>query len=121
MKYIRVYSDPAGDSHFEEVEVELKSIDVAPPAPPVNVATAMPSERIMLMSFPQGWYGDWHPAPRRQFYIQLSGELELRVSDGGIRTFAAGTVFLLEDLSGKGHMTRVAGTAEVRGAIVQLA
>src|SRR5262245_63873146 len=33
--YIRVYSDTAGDSHFEEVEVDFKPIDVAPPAPPV--------------------------------------------------------------------------------------
>jgi hypothetical protein len=73
--YIHVYSDTAGDSHFEEVEVDFRPIDVAPPAPPVNVADAMASERMMLMSFPQGWCGDWHPAPRRQFYIQLSGEL----------------------------------------------
>jgi len=59
VKYIRVYSDQAGDSHFGEVEVDLKPIDVAPPAPPVNVAAVIESERMMLMSFPQGWYGDW--------------------------------------------------------------
>jgi len=63
---------------------------------------------------------DRHPAPRRQLYLQLSGELELRVSDGGTRTFPAGTAFLLEDVSGKGHVTRALGTSEVRGAIVQL-
>src|SRR5262245_43640181 len=53
VSYIRVYSDTAGDSHFEEVEVDFKPIDVAPPAPPVNVAAAMASERMMLVSCPQ--------------------------------------------------------------------
>jgi len=120
VKYTRIYSDPDGDSHFEDVEVELKPVDVAPPAPPVNLAVPMASERVILMSFPPGFHGDWHPAPRRQLYLQLSGELELRVSDGGTRTFPAGTAFLLEDVSGKGHVTRALGTSEVRGAIVQL-
>jgi len=93
VRYICVYSDPDGDSHFEEAEAELKPVDVAAPAPPVNVATAMPLERLMLMSFPQGWSGDWHPAPRRQFFIQLSGELEICISDGRVAPSLLGRSF----------------------------
>lgn len=121
MKYTRIYSDPAGDSHFEDIDLELKSVDIAPPAPPVNLSAAMESERVILMSFPPGWHGDWPPAPRRQLSFQLSGELEVQVSDWGIRAFPDGSISLLEDVSGKGHVTRVLGDVEVRGAIVQLA
>jgi|SRR6266545_3857227 len=40
-------------------------------------------------------------------YLQLSGEIEVAVSDGETRVFGAGTVILGEDVSGKGHVTRV--------------
>jgi hypothetical protein len=43
----------------------------------------------------------------------LSGELEVEVSDGEIRRFGPGSVILVEDTSGKGHVSRVVG--EVRG------
>jgi len=28
-----------------------------------------------------GWFGDWHPTPRRQFFFLLSGEIEGEVSN----------------------------------------
>ena len=121
MKYTRIYSDPAGESHFEDVDVELKLVEFAPPAPPVQLAAPMPAEQVVLLTVPPGLHGDWHPVPRRQLYIQLSGVIEVGVSDGEIRVFGAGAVVLGEDVTGKGHVTRVLGTAEARAAIVQLA
>jgi hypothetical protein len=76
---------------------------------------------VVLLTLPPGFHGDWHPVPCRQLYLQLSGEIEVRVSDGEIRVFRAGAVSLREDVSGKGHVTRVRGSAEARAAIVQLA
>ena len=32
-KYTRVYSDENGETHFEDVEIELSLVDFAPPAP----------------------------------------------------------------------------------------
>jgi hypothetical protein len=32
MKYVRVYADQNGDSHFEDVEVAMSLTDFAPPA-----------------------------------------------------------------------------------------
>jgi hypothetical protein len=121
VKYTRIYSDPAGESHFEDVEVVLKPVEFAPPAPPVELATPMPAEHVILLALSPGLYGDWHPVPRRQLYLQLSGEIEVAVSDGEIRVFGPGSVVLGEDVSGKGHVTRVPGTTEARAAIVQLA
>jgi hypothetical protein len=120
MKYTRIYCDAAGESHFEDVYVEVAPVDFAPPAPPLNLAAPLEAKRAVFCEFPAEWFGDWHPAPRRQFYFQMSGELEVRVGDGEIRKFSAGSLILLEDTSGKGHLTRVAGTSGVDAVFVQL-
>jgi hypothetical protein len=121
MKYVRVYADQNGDSHFEDVEVAMSLTDFAPPAPPLDVSPLMPSTKVGFLSAPAGWYGPPHPAPRRQFLFVLTGELEGAVSDGEVRRFAPGSVVLVEDTSGKGHTTRVVGNDDVLLAIVQLA
>ena len=120
MKYTRIYCDVDGESHFEDVYVEVAPVDFAPPASPLNLAAPLEAERAVLCEFPAEWFGDWHPAPRRQFIFQMSGELEVQVSDGEIRRFSAGSLGLLEDTSGKGHLTRVVGNSGVDAVFVQL-
>jgi hypothetical protein len=121
MRYTRIYADSDGESHFAEVDVPLQAVEFAPPAAPLDVSAPFAAQRALLASMPVGWDGGWHPAPRRQLYFLLSGELEVQVSDGSVRRFAAGAVVLLEDPSGKGHLTRVTSPQAVRGAFVQLA
>jgi quercetin dioxygenase-like cupin family protein len=48
---------------------------------------------------------DWHCAPRRQFVVFLDGWVRITVSDGESRTLPAGSVVLVEDLAGRGHVT----------------
>jgi hypothetical protein len=120
MNYTRIYSSADGESHFEDVSVNVAPVDFAPPAPPLNMAAPLVAERTILCAFPAAWVGDWHPTPRRQFFIQLSGELEVTVSDGGKRRLGAGCLVLLEDTTGKGHVTRVVGRAGVDAVFVQL-
>jgi quercetin dioxygenase-like cupin family protein len=52
---------------------------------------------------------DWHTAPRRQFAINMTGELEVEISNGTRRRIGAGDLVFLEDLTGKGHVTRALG------------
>ena len=120
MKYTRVYCDADGVSHFEDVSVEVAPVEFAPPAAPLNMSAPLEAERTILCTFPAAWVGDWHPTPRRQFYIQLSGELEATASDGEKRRFSAGSLILLEDTTGKGHFTRVMGSTGVDAIFVQL-
>lgn len=120
MKYTRVYSDSKGESHFEDVDIEFKITDFAPPAPPLEISEFTEATRYGFIRAPVGWYGDWHPAPRRQMMFYLAGEIEAEVSDGEIRKFKAGDVTLVEDISGKGHKSRVVGKSEVFGVVVQL-
>lgn len=120
MRHTRLYSDAAGESHFADVSVDVEPVDFAPPAPPLNMAQPVPAVRMISCGLPRGWIGDWHPTPQRQYWVQLSGELDVEVSDGEVRRFRAGGVLLLEDVSGRGHLTRVVGSAGVEALFVQL-
>ena len=120
MKYTRVFADEKGETHFEDVEVELESVDFAPPASPLMLSRFNSATRYAFCMFPSGWFGDWHPTPRKQFFFGLSGEYEVKVSEGESRVFGPGSIVLVEDVAGKGHVTRVVGSEGVLTAIVQL-
>jgi quercetin dioxygenase-like cupin family protein len=120
MQYVRIFSDPAGETHFATIEVALHWADFAPPAPPVQLADFTPAVRSTFVAVPAGWEGDWHPAPRRQWFIMLAGTWEVTVSDGEVLRFMPGAAVLVEDTTGKGHITRIVGDEEARAAVVQL-
>jgi len=120
MLYVRCYADPTGESNFSEVNIDKSPVDFAPPAPPVNLSASTPTESLIFAGLPSGWYGDWHPAPRRQFCFVLASSIELAVSDGEVRRFGPGSAYFVEDLAGKGHTLRVVGSDEALFAIVQV-
>jgi len=109
----RIYTDAEGVSHFGVTEIAFTLADYAPPAPPISVSQGVDVESVVFISSPPGWHGDWHPAPRRQIMFCIAGTLEVQVSDGTIRTFGPGSVVLVEDTEGKGHISRVVGTERV--------
>lgn len=119
MKVATIYTDDAGETHYGELDVELVSRDFAPPAPPLW-AGSMPAHRLVWITVPIGWHGDWHPAPARQLWIGVEGHLDVTVSDGQTRRFGPGSMLLLEDLTGKGHITETVGDTPARGIFVQL-
>jgi hypothetical protein len=120
MKYVRVYADADGESHFEDVAVELTPVTYAPPAPMMELSTVVPATGFAFVRMPVGWDGDWHPTPRRQLIVYLAGEIEGETSDGEVRRFGPGSATLAEDTTGKGHRSRVVGDADVLLAVVQL-
>jgi hypothetical protein len=107
----RLYTGADGKSHVEEIDLdqhpELKEL--------------MKSDGIFFRSAPPGNFLDWHPAPRRQFVITLSGEVEIGLEDGSLHRFGAGHVNLAEDLTGKGHTTRVVSDVPRVTAVIPLA
>jgi len=121
LQYTRLYADEHGVSHFEDLEFELSEVDYAPPAAPLLMSSPIESTRMVFWAVRAGWDGDWHPAPRRQFLVQIAGELEVEAGDGNVRRFTSGDVLLLEDTTGGGHVTRVVGDSDARGVFVQLA
>ncbi len=120
MKIVRLYSDGDGESHFEDLDIEFSSVDFAPPAPPLDVSVLTPAKRYGFLRAPSGFFGDWHPTPKRQIFFYLSGEIEAKVSDGEIRRFGPGSATLVEDTAGKGHRTKVISKDDAILAFVQL-
>jgi hypothetical protein len=73
-----------------------------------------------MVRFPAGWDSGLHPAPRRQLFVVLSGEIEGVASDGSAETFKAGGVLLMEDTEGKGRAATVKSQTDVSGLMVHL-
>lgn len=106
--YVRIYADNQGESHFEDIQVTLTPGDFAPPAPPLNIAALAGTRAAALVGGEPSWQGDIsHPTPRRQLMCILSGSFATTASDGETRVFRPGDLFLLEDVEGKGHATRL--------------
>jgi len=107
--FVRIYSGDDGQSHMEEFEPDFSPFTDTEGAhgdgTPVEAATG-----VTIRRNPPGYFLDWHCAPRRQYSISLAGEVEIGTGDGTVKWFGPGTVMLAEDLTGKGHTTRVVGS-----------
>jgi hypothetical protein len=120
VRYTRIYAGPDGESHFADGEIELREFAYAPPAPPFAVSDPSPATGVAMTMLPVGWYGDWHPTPRLQWWFQLAGELDVGTSDGDSRHFSPGDIVRVEDTTGRGHTTAVAGTDPVVAVYVHI-
>ena len=69
----------------------------------------MKATGVQFSSRPPSPASDWHPGPRRQFIITLSGHAELEVANGQKVAVGPGHIELIEDTTGKGHITHVLG------------
>ena len=101
MHITRVFADQEGESHFEDVEIELTSSGKIG-----KLSDKLPAKNIIFRENEPEYNYDWHPAPQKQYIILLDGEIELEVSDVEIRRFGGGDIILVEDINGKGHRTK---------------
>lgn len=110
MHYIRLYADAAGDSRFEEVELPTSHINSPVSSTVFEATEQLPIKgaafRRVIREMPDG---EAHCAPRRQFVVHLSGNVEIETSTGEKRLFPPGSVLLAEDTEGHGHITRNLG------------
>jgi hypothetical protein len=103
MKITRLYTGDDNESHFEEVDVEQSFADR------LHASALQPALGIAFRSAPANHFSDFHPVPKRQYVITLSGQVEIETGNGTIRRFGPGDVMLAEDTGGRGHITRVVG------------
>ncbi|HEX8925577.1 MAG TPA: hypothetical protein VF786_07275 [Terriglobales bacterium] len=107
MKYLNSYTSPDGETHIEELDSTLAPADFIPGTPLIDLSAPHSATTVVFARLVAGWFGDYHPSPRRQFAITLTGEAEVLTSDGQKRVITPGTIWLIEDTHGKGHQTRV--------------
>ena len=120
-KYTRLFADRDGESHFEDVQVELSFADFAPPAPPLGISEFTSANRTAFLGGPAGWSGDWHVSSARNLFLVISGVWEIEASDGTKRLFSPTDALLAEDTIGKGHKSRVVSEEDSLALLVQLA
>jgi quercetin dioxygenase-like cupin family protein len=101
-----LYTGPDGQTHAEETEAKFT------PGSGNDVFKMMMTAGAELHRAAPGRVSDWHTAPRRQYVITLSGHGELEVAGGKKIAVGPGDIELVEDTTGKGHITRVTGTEE---------
>jgi quercetin dioxygenase-like cupin family protein len=101
MKFVKLYTGEDNESYFEDVAVDVETIE------PLGYYSKKYSATGMIFrSFEKGLQFDWHNAPRPQYIIYLDGEVEVETSRSEKRIFKSGDVLLASDLTGKGHITR---------------
>ena len=108
MKCLRIYATPDGESHFDEVDIPMTAkVSVAPGAMSFQVSKRYPASTVEFTQIPAGMRPvDWHTVPARNLSVRLTGAVEYETSDGEVRHVSAGEFVLLEDIHGKGHLSR---------------
>jgi hypothetical protein len=121
----RIFTGPDGLAHAEDIELKLNGrgvsemlkatgaeFSVRAPTPGAN-----PNNKAATSASDPGW----HTGPARQFVITLSGSSEVEVS-GGVHVMAGpGHINLIEDTTGKGHVTRNFGPEDRIALTIPLA
>ena len=96
----RIYTGSDGLSHAEEIPMKLSG---------AGVSEMMKASGAQFSRRSPGPASDWHVGPRRQFVITLSGRAQLEVAGGKKVTVGPGHITLIEDTTGKGHITQNLG------------
>jgi quercetin dioxygenase-like cupin family protein len=104
IRVYKLYTDAEGHSRFE-------------------IGTITPQQLTQAISLhfketpPHSAY-DWHPAPRTQYVLTLTGTLEFTTSLGEQFTLMPGDVLLAMDTTGRGHKWKMLGDQPWKRAYV---
>src|ERR1017187_8551518 len=101
MRIHNLYTDAQGETHFRDIEVEWVE-----ERPGGKLSRRLPATGIIFRQTGGDYDLDWHPAPRRQYIINLDGGVQITASNGETRVIGAGEVLLVEDITGKGHLSK---------------
>jgi hypothetical protein len=101
MRIHNIYTDPNGQSHWRDIEIEWVEQN-----PGGKLSRRLPATGIIFRETAGSYDLDWHPAPRRQYIINLDAGVRITASDGEARVIGAGEVLLVEDTHGKGHLSQ---------------
>ena len=114
--YTRLFTNKHGESHFEDLKTGLEA-GFSPPGvntPAFSASFLRTDASCFWIGVPADWKENWrHTAPRRMILITTQGEYELTASTGMVRRFPTGSVVIVEDTSGAGHLFKVVGSKDV--------
>ena len=115
MRVHNLYEDASGVSHFRDIEVEW-----AEQRPFNKMSARQPAAGIIFRETTKDYTVDWHPAPRRQYVVNLDAAVHITAGDGETRHIGPGEIVLVEDTAGKGHISKFVGGAMRRSLFIAL-
>ena len=93
--------DGKGGSIISKQHFDLKDKgDIGKLSDEISVKT------LKFRTTPSDYNYDWHNAPKEQFIINLDAPVHVTTSDGNSILLKTGQVFMVKDISGKGHYSR---------------
>jgi len=84
------------------------------------VSDLIPCDSVRLAETEPGGVYDWHPAPRKQVVVTLTGTIEFTFGNGEVLLVKPGDVFLAADVEGRGHKWRIVGDESWRRLYVHI-
>jgi hypothetical protein len=115
MRIHNLYEDADGISHFRDIEIEwVEERHFS------KLSARLPAAGIIFRETSGDYDLDWHPAPRRQYIVNLDAGVQITASDGESRIIGPGEVVLVEDVSGKGHLSKAVGGKMRRSIFVPI-
>jgi len=117
IKITRIYTGDDGQTHAEDYQVPLTPQN---DGSSTELAAIEAAESIQFRRTSPQYFIDWHPAPRKQYVITLSGESEVELGDGSKIRLYPGHILLAEDTTGQGHISRAIGDADRISVFVPL-
>jgi hypothetical protein len=96
-----LYCDANGESHWRDIR-----IDWAQEGPEGKTSVLEKAYGIIFSQTQAEHDRPWHPAPRRQHIFNLDVGVELTARDGESRAIGAGEVISVEDVTGKGQLSK---------------
>jgi hypothetical protein len=96
-----LYCDSNGESHWRDIQIEWVEENDAG-----KLSARQAANGIIFRETQAEHDRPWHPAPRRQYIINLDAGVQITASDGEARRIGAGEVILVEDTTGKGHLSK---------------
>jgi mannose-6-phosphate isomerase-like protein (cupin superfamily) len=113
----RLYTGSDGLTHAEAMDAKLS---LRPGGDLYEQGEMLKATGAQIVRAAPGYVQDWHTAPRRQYLITISGRGEIEVAGGKKVSMTPGQILLVEDLTGKGHLTRTIGDQDRVSVIVPL-
>lgn len=120
MRLLRLSTAADGESCFDTIDYDIKLLDDSPPAKPHWFTDPQAAKAWAYVRCPVGWDGGLHPTPRRQIIVCTAGSIRVSSSRGEARELRPGGSILLEDTTGKGHVSEVTSSADFEAIAIRL-
>jgi mannose-6-phosphate isomerase-like protein (cupin superfamily) len=113
----RLYTGADGQSHAEDTEIAWRPAQLRAE---LNDTESVKATAAQFLRWPRGFVWQGHPASKRQYVVILSGRGVVEVAGGKKVQLTPGRVLLAEDVTGKGHTTRVGAGEDLVMLLVPL-